>query len=65
MTEAREIIHAITMRLLRTGVDPRKLMTQTLRIREVAKGDPAKTVEGYRALERKFNQLLEEEKTRR
>ena len=63
--EARKIIHTIATRLLRAGVAPQKLMTQTLRIREVAKGDPAKTVEGYRALEQKFNQLLQEQQTRR
>ena len=58
--EAQKIIHTITTRLLRAEVAPQKLMTQTLRIREVAKGDPAKTVEGYRALERRFNTLLRE-----
>ena len=60
--EARLIVNTIVQQLLRLGVAPTRLGEFTLQIRDMAKGDPQKTVNGYNSLLKRVNELLGDQK---
>ena len=58
--EARLIVNTVSQQLLRLGVPPTKLGEFTIQIKEMANGDPQKTVDGYNSLLKRVNELLME-----